>query len=90
MMTGGIVLASVIAIALACVRLLRGPTDADRVVALEVILSASLALIGAAALEADSPRVLDVGMGLAVIAFVGTVAWARLIESSADSDEAEP
>ncbi|MDP2319807.1 MAG: monovalent cation/H+ antiporter complex subunit F [Acidobacteriota bacterium] len=86
MIADGIIVAAVTAMALACARLLRGPTDADRVVALELILSSSLALIASAALAADSPRVLDVGLGLAVVAFVGTVAWARLVESSADKE----
>jgi len=86
MIANAIVVASTTAMALACVRLLRGPTDADRVVALELILSSSLALIGAAASAANSPRVLDIGLGLAVVAFVGTIAWARLVELSTDKE----
>lgn len=88
MIAVAIVAAAATAIALACIRLLRGPTDADRVVALELVLASSLALIAAAATAAKSPRILDIGLGLAVVAFVGTIAWARLVESSVN-EEAE-
>jgi len=68
------------ALALAVARLLLGPTQADRVVALDLALAASVVLSGGAALVADQPRLLDVAIGLAAVGFVGTIAWARLID----------
>jgi multicomponent Na+:H+ antiporter subunit F len=68
------------ALALATARLLLGPTQADRVVALDLALAASVVLSGGAALVADQPRLLDVAVGLAAVGFVGTIAWARLID----------
>jgi multicomponent Na+:H+ antiporter subunit F len=69
-------------IGLALVRLLRGPTQADRIVALDVIFSSSIALAAAAALETEEPLFLDVGIGLSVVGFVATISWARLIDRS--------
>lgn len=70
------------AIALAVVRLLCGPTQADRVIALDVIFSASIALAAAAALATGRALFLDVGIGLAIVGFVATIVWARLIDKS--------
>jgi len=70
------------AIALAVVRILRGPTQADRIIALDVIFSASIALTAAAALASGRALFLDVGIGLAIVGFVATIVWARLIDKS--------
>ncbi|MGE0462212.1 MAG: monovalent cation/H+ antiporter complex subunit F [Vicinamibacterales bacterium] len=75
-----LVVAALAALVLATVRLLRGPTLADRVVALDLALASSIALAGAAALVSGQPRLLDVAMGVAAVSFVGTIAWARIIE----------
>lgn len=83
MMASILVAAAFAALALAMARLLRGPTQADRVVALDLALSTSVVLAGGAALVADQPRLLDVAIGLAAVGFVGTIAWARLIDRMA-------
>lgn len=70
------------AIALAVVRILRGPTQADRIIALDVIFSASIALTAAAALASGRALFLDIGIGLAIVGFVATIVWARLIDKS--------
>ena len=49
-----LVLSALAAAGLAFARLLRGPTHADRVVALDVVFSASVALAAAAALDRKS------------------------------------
>jgi multicomponent Na+:H+ antiporter subunit F len=69
-----------IAIVLAAVRLIRGPSLPDRVVALDLI---SILVAGAAAIYAigtGQAVYLDVATILALIAFLGTVAFARYIE----------
>lgn len=78
---------ALLALLLALVRLLRGPTQADRVVALDVVFSASLALTVAAALSTGRVLFLDVGIGLAVVGFVATIVWARLIDTSPEDSE---
>ena len=75
-----LVTSAVLSVGLAFARLLRGPTQADRVVALDVIFAASVAFAAAAALETGLPLFLDVGIGLALVGFVATIAWARLID----------
>ncbi len=87
MMATVLVAAACATLALATVRLLLGPTQADRVVALDLALAASVALTAAAALASGQPRVLDVAIGLAAVGFVGTIAWARIIERFARRGE---
>ena len=71
-----------LALALATVRLLRGPTRADRIVALDIFLAASVALCVAASLATGRTVYLDVAAGLALAGFVATIGWALLIARS--------
>ena len=61
-------------------RLLRGPTQADRVVALDVLFAVAVMLCLCAAAITASTAFLDIALGLALTGFVGTLAWARLID----------
>jgi multicomponent Na+:H+ antiporter subunit F len=79
---GLLVVGALGAILLAIVRLLRGPSQADRIIALDVVFSASIALSAAAALASGRALYLDVGIGLAVVGYVATIVWARLIDES--------
>ena len=65
---------------LACWRLLRGPSLPDRVVALDLMAAVAVAVCALAAVVHDQPAYLDVAMGIALITFVGTVAFARYLE----------
>jgi multicomponent Na+:H+ antiporter subunit F len=73
---------AIVAGALATFRLVAGPTQADRVVALDILLAAAIALAIAAALATARTVFLDVAVGLALVAFVATIGWARLIEQA--------
>lgn len=84
------VLALVAALALAVLRLLRGPGDADRVIALDILFAAAVGLCVAAALASGRVLFLDVAIGLALVGFVATVAWARMVERRADDGEERP
>jgi multicomponent Na+:H+ antiporter subunit F len=69
-----------VAILLAVVRLIRGPSLPDRVVALDLI---SILAAGATAIYAvatEQAVFLDVATVLALIAFLGTIAFAHYIE----------
>ena len=77
-----LVAAAVLAAGLATVRILRGPTHADRIVALDIFLAAAIALAVAASLATGRTVFLDVAIGLALVGFVATVGWARLLERS--------
>jgi multicomponent Na+:H+ antiporter subunit F len=75
-----LVLLALAAGVLALVRILRGPTHADRVVALDIFLAAGVALCVAASLQTQRTVFLDVAIGLALVGFVATIGWARLVE----------
>ena len=62
------------------VRLVRGPSLPDRVVALDFITAVAVAASGVWAIATGNPVFLDVAMVLALISFVGTVAFARYLE----------
>lgn len=67
---------------LAAVRVLRGPTQADRVVALDIFLATAVALCVGAALATGDTAFLDVGLVLALVGFVGTLGWARMLDAA--------
>ena len=69
-----------ICLVLAMVRLLRGPTLPDRVVALDYMAVAAVSALGLLAHANDSAFYLDIAGALALIAFVSTVAFARYLE----------
>ncbi|TSE23868.1 Na(+)/H(+) antiporter subunit F [Tepidimonas sediminis] len=75
-----LVLAAGVATALAVVRMLRGPRHADRIVALDILLAAAVALCVAASLATQRTVFLDVAIGLALVGFVATIGWARLVD----------
>jgi multicomponent Na+:H+ antiporter subunit F len=75
---------------LACYRLLRGPTAADRVVALDLLFAIGIALCLCAALASGHTAFLDVALGLALVGFVATMAWARLVERGGPPPERGP
>jgi multicomponent Na+:H+ antiporter subunit F len=69
-----------LAMLLGFLRLARGPSLPDRVVALDFMTAAAVAVAGVWAIATGNPVFLDVAMVLALITFVGTVAFARYLE----------
>jgi multicomponent Na+:H+ antiporter subunit F len=69
-----------ISLVLAMVRLLIGPTPADRAVALDAMTIIALSLIGWISLRSGRVIYLDVAMVYGLISFVGVVALARYVE----------
>jgi len=82
---GLLVVAALGAVGLATWRLWHGPQHADRIVALDILLAAAVALCIAAALGSGRTVFLDVAIGLALVGFVGTLGWARLVERAAEA-----
>lgn len=68
------------ALLLAFVRLTRGPSLPDRVVALELITVVTVGFIAAYAIDVDQRVFLDAAIVVALISFLGTVAFARYVE----------
>jgi len=75
-----LVLGALVAAGLAMVRIIGGPAHADRIVALDILLAAAIALCVAAALATRRTVFIDVGIGLALVGFVATIGWAQLLE----------
>ena len=68
---------------LAFLRLLRGPTLPDRVVALDLIALLSIGFIAIYDITTSDAVFLDVAIALGLVAFLGTIAFARYIERGA-------
>ena len=73
-------LALSVAIVLAFIRLVRGPSLMDRVTSLEIIASLVAGIVAVYAIGTDEPALIDVAIALALVAFIGAVAFARYAE----------
>ncbi|MGV3614736.1 MAG: cation:proton antiporter [Fimbriimonas sp.] len=73
-----------VALFLAVFRLVRGPSLPDRVVALDLIGVISLGIILVLTIRTNEPVYLDVAIVLGIMAFMGTVAFARYLERVAE------
>ncbi len=76
-----------IGMAVAFIRLARGPSLADRVVALDMMTVTIISFCGVFAVFMDEPSFLDVAIVLALVGFLATVALARYAERRLDEDE---
>ncbi len=72
-----------LALVLAFIRLVRGPSLPDRVVALDLIASLVVAFVCSYAIATNQKVFLDVAIVLALIAFLGTIAFAQYVERRA-------
>lgn len=61
-----------LALALSIVRLLRGPSVPDRILALDVLSMVALGILGLYATATGDSAPLDVAIGIAIIAFLAT------------------
>ncbi len=71
------------ALFLAFGRLVRGPSLPDRVVALDLMAVLTAGMICVYAIDTDQRVFLDVAIILALIVFLGTIAFARYLERRA-------
>ena len=71
-----------LSLAIAFIRLARGPTLADRVVALDMMTVTVICVCGVAAVATGVYALLDVALVLALVGFLATVALARYAERS--------
>ncbi|MEE4114249.1 MAG: cation:proton antiporter [Desulfobacteraceae bacterium] len=78
----------IVSIALAFIRLVRGPQAADRVVAVDLISVLIVAFLAAYAVHAGDTSFLDVAIAYALVAFLGTVALARFLMRARGSTRA--
>ena len=69
-----------LAMALAGIRLLRGPTRADRVMALDVLTISAVAAVALLAWRTGLTALLDVAVAVAMVTFMGAVALSWYLE----------
>jgi multicomponent Na+:H+ antiporter subunit F len=75
-----------VALMLTGVRLARGPSLPDRVVALDLIGVIAVGMIACYDLVTEQPVLLDAATVVALVAFLGTVAFARYVERRGRDD----
>ncbi|MCB9076810.1 MAG: cation:proton antiporter [Anaerolineaceae bacterium] len=69
-----------IAVLLTLIRLIKGPTLSDRVVALDLMSTLGIGVIAAYAIAYNQPIFLDVALIVALVSFLGTIAFAYYVE----------
>jgi multicomponent Na+:H+ antiporter subunit F len=69
-----------IALLIALVRLVKGPTLPDRIVAMDLVGVLVVGLIVVLAASTQVPATLDAAIVIALIGFVGTLAYATYVE----------
>ncbi|MGQ7295830.1 monovalent cation/H+ antiporter complex subunit F [Quadrisphaera sp. KR29] len=67
------------AVVVATVRAVRGPTDADRVLAVDFGFAVALAALALLAVRLGAPSLLDLVLAGTLVGFLATVALARLV-----------
>lgn len=85
-MTGvdGMLLALGASMLLTAARLAWGPTAADRIIAIDLLAILTVGVVALLAVRYRQPLLLDVALALALVAFLSTVALARLLASRRD------
>jgi multicomponent Na+:H+ antiporter subunit F len=77
-----LVVLAVLALAatIAFVRVVRGPTLPDRVIAIDLIAAVGVGMLGTSAVAFEQPALLQPALALALVAFLGAVAFARYVQ----------
>ncbi len=70
-----------------CIRLVLGPSLADRVVSLDLVTVLLIAITAILALKTGEAVYLDLGLALALVGFLATVAFARYAERRPERPE---
>lgn len=73
-----------ISIILVFIRLIKGPRVVDRVISLDLIITIGIGIITVFTIRSHEKVLLDVAIILALIAFLGTVAFSHYIEKQDD------
>ena len=71
-----------LSVLLVFVRFLRGPGIVDRVVALDLLITTGIAIIAVYSILTNQSTFLDMAMILALIAFLGTVAFSYYLQKN--------
>jgi multisubunit Na+/H+ antiporter MnhF subunit len=88
--TAGIIIAAILLVAsmiCSAIRIVRGPGGPDRVVALDMLSLLGVAATGLAVLVSGSTAFIDIALGVALVGFLATVAFAGFIERGSIDEE---
>jgi multicomponent Na+:H+ antiporter subunit F len=69
-----------LSVVLVFIRFFKGPALPDRVVALDLIITIGIGIIGVYSIVSEQSTFLDIATILALIAFLGTVAFSYYLE----------
>lgn len=69
-----------VTVAFAFIRLRQGPSLPDRVVALDLLTTVGIAITAVYAMIMNQPLIMDVATVLALISFLGTIAFAYYVD----------
>jgi multicomponent Na+:H+ antiporter subunit F len=75
-----------LSVVLVFIRFLKGPSLSDRVVALDLLITIGIGIIAIYSITSNQPTFLDIAMILALIAFLGTVAFSYYLEKREQND----
>jgi multicomponent Na+:H+ antiporter subunit F len=78
-----------LAVAVTLVRLLRGPSLPDRILALDTLTVLTISLIGVLTLRTGVTVLLDIALALCLVGFVATIALARYVLSRVPPTQGE-
>lgn len=76
----GVLPLMMLAIVIVLVRLVRGPNLTDRVVALDLLVAIGIGIVAAYSIATQHADFLDVAVTMALISFLGTIAFAYYLE----------
>ena len=76
-----------LALLLAFVRLAKGPSLPDRVVALELVATVVTGMVGVHAIDTGVSSFLDIAIVLALTAFLAAIGFARFLEQGGPRDD---
>ena len=67
-------------------RFMKGPSLSDRVIALDLLITIGIGIIAIYSIINNKPTLLDIAMILALIAFLGTVAFSYYLEKRSKNE----
>ena len=79
-----------LALLVSIVRIVIGPTLADRVLALDLLTVVAMGFVGAIAIRTGLPLYLDIAIALALLGFLATLAFTRYILSRGRMTQEDP
>jgi len=78
-----------LAMVVVCIRIVRGPHAGDRVVALDMLCMLGVSVASLAAMSNGAIAFIDVALGIALIGFLATAAFAAFIEHGTKRNDHE-